>query len=350
MAMWRVYLVFLTLLVTSCSPPPPCDYDLFGEEEFVADSQIIYEEGKFGILALEGQVFADLPPDALEPYADKIAEDDVLNVVLFHPSRRDLMDVIHSVCTRTGGFKVAQGYLYLPDFPPMYVAGLTLSEAKEKLTSYLRTSMPDADIFVTFKERPSHKVELLGSVQRDSIEVDGRVCLYEILAKAHLPQDANLYASYLLRDNRPLKVDMNRLIREGDMSQNLVMRAGDKIYIANGLEKTALVMGEVRAPRPIPLVSGSLSLREALALAGGIPYTGDERHIQVIRGDICCPKIFVLSMKRVVHENNHHLLLIPGDVVYVSQKPITKWNIFLSELAPTLNIVLTSQAIYNLTR
>ena len=75
---------------------------------------------------------------------------------------------------------------------------------------------------------------------------------YEILAKAHMPPDANLYASYLLRQDRPLKVDMNRL------------------------------------------------------------------------------------------------LLIPGDVVYVSQKPITEWNIFLTQLAPTLDALLSAQAIYKL--
>lgn len=316
----------------------------------MADSEFIYEQGKFGIMTFEGKLFCDLPPDALEPYVDRIAEDDVLNVVLFHPSRRDLMDAVHSVCSRTGGFKVTDGQIYLPDFPPMQVAGLTLAQARERLTEQLRTSMQDVDVFVSFNARPSHKVNLLGMVQQDSIEVDGRVRLYEVLAKSHLPPDANLYASYLLRDDRPLKVDMNRLIRDGDMSQNIVMRAGDKIYIANGFEKTALVMGEVRVPRPIPLVTGSISLREALALSGGIPYTGDERHIQIIRGEICNPKIFVLSMQRVLHESNHHLLLIPGDVVYVSQKPITQWNIFLSQLAPTLNTIVTAQAIYSFTR
>lgn len=342
--------LFLFLLLTACSPPPGIDYDIFGEEEFVADSRLISEQGKFGILSMEGKLFADLPEDALEPYVDRIAEDDLLNVVLFHPSRRDLMDAVHSVCTRTGGFKVTGGMIYLPDFPPMKVAGLTLSEAKIKLTDQLQASMQDVEVFVSFKERPSHKVELMGLVQPASLEVDGRVRLYEVLAKAHLPPDANLYASYLVREDIPLKVDMNRLVREGDMSQNLVMHAGDKIYIAHGLEKTALVMGEVRAPRPIPLFSGTISLREALALSGGIPYTGDDQHIQVIRGHISCPKIFVLSMKRVIHETNDHLLLIPGDVVYISQKPITEWNIFLSQLAPTLSTILTAQAIYHFTK
>lgn len=321
-----------------------------GVEEFTAESDLIYEQGKFGILALEGKVFEDLPEDALDCYIDTIKEDDVLNVVLYHPSRRDLMDAVHSVCQRTGGFKISKGMIHLPDFTPTKVEGLTLEEAKTCLSEKLNSSIKDVEIFISFKERPSHKVELMGLVRRDSVEVDGRVRLYEVLAKSFLPPDANLYASYLLRDGIPLKVDMNRLIREGDMSQNIVMRGGDKIYIANVLEKTALVMGEVRRPRPIPLVSGAISLREAIALAGGIPFTGDDSRIHVIRGEVCNPQIYILSMKHVLQENNNRLLLIPGDVVYVTEKPITSWNIFLTQLQPTVNLILSGQAIYNFTR
>ena len=346
----RMHLYFLLFALLFSCTKPPCDYDIFGEEEFAADSEVIDEEGKYGILSMEGKVFQELPDDALLTYKDTLAEDDLLNVALFHPSRRDLMDRVQAVSDRAGGFRVQEGKLSLPDFPSVDVVGLTLPQAKDKLKKNYAESIQDIDVFLAFKERPSHKVELAGLVQLDNVPVDGRVRLYEILAKAHLPPDANLFASYVLRDDRPLKVDLNRLIRDGDMSQNLVMKAGDKIYIGNAFEKTAIVMGEVRRPRPIPLVTGSISLREALALSGGIPFTGDEKHIQIIRGGIQLPKIFVLSMRRVLHENNRRLLLIPGDVVYVSEKPITKWNVFLAQLTPTLTAVLTAQAIYSLTK
>lgn len=343
-------LLFL-LLFSSCSNKlSNPNYEIFGEEEFTAESDLIYEQGKFGILSLEGKCFEDLTPDALDSYQDTIAEDDVLTVVLYHPSRRDLMDSIYSVCERLKGFKVVNGMIQLPDFPPTKVAGLTLEEAKEALSEGLKGSVRDVEVFVNFRERPSHKVEIMGRVHRASIEVDGKVRLYEVLAKSALSQDANLYASYVLRGDTPLKVDINRLIRDGDMSQNIVMRAGDKIYIANSLEKTALVMGEVRHPRPIPLVTGSISLREAIAMSGGIPFTGDDRCIHVIRGEVCQPQIFVLSMKTILQENNNRLLLIPGDVVYVAEKPITSWNVFLTQLQPTINMILSGQAIYNLSR
>lgn len=341
----------LLFLLSACTQHVvDCNYTIYGIDEFTTESDHIYTEGKYGILELEGKVFRDLPPNALDCYIDTISEDDVLNVVLYHPSRRDLMDSIHFVCERAGGFQVVEGRIHLPDFPPIEVAGLTLSEAKEKLTEQFRDNMKGIEVFLTFRHRPSHKIELIGQVKRDSIEVDGRVRLYEVLAKAFLPPDANLHASYVLREGCPLKVDLNRLIREGDMSQNIVMRPGDKIYIGNTLQKTALVMGEVRRPSPIPLPTGTMSLREAIALSGGIPFTGDDRHIHIIRGDVCQPQIYVISMKNVLQENNNRLLLIPGDVVYVTEKPITRWNIFLQQLQPTLTFFTNAAVLYDVTR
>lgn len=344
-------LSLLFLLLAGCSPHEiaPC-YEVYGLEEFSAESDLIAREGKFGIMALEGKTFQDLSEDDLKAYKETLTEGDRIQVVLYHPGRQDLVDSIHMVSERIGGFKVEGGEITLPGFEPIYVLGLSLDEAKKKMNGALQSSVRGLEVFLSFKERTSRKVELMGLVRQDSLEVDGKIRLYEVLAKASIAPDANLYASYLIRCGLPLKVDMNRLIREGDMSQNIVMRPGDKIYIANALEKTALVMGEVRRPRPIPLITGSISLREAIALSGGIPFTGDDKHINIIRGDVVEPQIYVLSMDSVLQENNRRLLLIPGDVVYISEKPITRWNIFLTQLQPTLNLILSAQAIYNFTR
>jgi polysaccharide biosynthesis/export protein len=119
------------------------------------------------------------------------------------------------------------------------------------------------------------------------------------------------------------------------MSQNIVMKGGDKIYIAEPSAATLMIMGEVREEKVIDLTSGSISLREALALAHGIPFTGDKSYIQVIRGNIAHPKIYLLNWEHVLHLPNSSLLLMPGDIVYVASKPITEWNRFISQLLPS---------------
>ena len=79
-----------------------------------------------------------------------------------------------------------------------------------------------------------------------------------------------------------------------------------------------------------------LSLREALTRAGGIPYTGDKRFIQVVRGNILRPKIYTLNWQHVMRLPTSSLLLMPGDIVYVAATPITEWNRFITQIFPTL--------------
>lgn len=339
----QLLLLISILLLSSCSCRPSCDYyDVYGADEFVIDSYQI-KEGKRAILELEGIFLPDLPETAMQEYKDLIAEDDILNIVVFHPSRRDLMESYQFINNAVGGFRVHEGKVDLPDIPPVAVEGLSLDEAKEKLRERLSDEFKDIEVFITYRDRLTRKVEITGLTGVSTIPVDGKIRLFEVISKAHIPPHANLFMSYVLRDGCPLNVDLYKLVNEGDMSQNIVMRGGDKIYIANPADTSVMMMGEVLHPKPVQLPYGFMSLREAIVSAGGIPFTGDKECIQVIRGNLECPKIYVLSWKHIVHLPNDSLLLMPGDTVYVTAKPITEWNRFIDQLLPSF---LGAQAIY----
>lgn len=338
--------LILILIATSCSTP--ChDYAIMGADEFVTDSYCI-RQGKLAILAMEGIDVGELPPDAMDEYRDVIAEDDILNIAIFHPSRKDLMDCIQFINDTVGGFRVRNGYVEIPDIAAVEVVGLTLEEARQKLGDKYREQIHDVEIFVSYKDRLSRKVELTGMVEIPTVPVDGKIRLYEVIAKSHIPPMANLFMSYVVRDGCPLPIDMHRLINKGEMCQNIVMRGGDKVFIANPADSTVILMGELRAPKAVSLPYGFMSLREALVAAGGIPFTGDSHHIQVIRGNLLCPKIYVLSWEHIVHLPNDSLLLMPGDCVYISEKPITQWNRFIEQLLPSFNGLQTGYNVYRI--
>lgn len=329
-----VSLLLLLLLCTGCASRPCHNYPVFGADEFVIDSYKI-QQGKLAILEMEGIELFEPPPSAMEEYKDVIAEDDILNIAVYHPNRKDLMQAIQFINDSVGGFRVYRGFVDIPDIPPVYVSGLTLDEAREKIQEQFRREIQNIEVFVTYKDRLSRKVEITGMVSTPTVPVDGKIRLYEVLAKAHIPPNANLFMSYVIRDGDPLAIDLHRLINQGDMSQNIVMRGGDKIFIANPADSTVMLMGELLHPKAVNLPYGYMSLREALVTAGGIPFTGDKQNIQVIRGDLQCPKIYVLSWEHIIHLPNDSLLLMPGDTVYVSEKPITKWNRFIEQLLPS---------------
>ena len=329
--MIRSFLCLGLLFLASCGGPY-MGKDLFGADEFVLDSYKI-REGKLSILEMEGEPLEELDEAFLEEYKDTIHEDDILQIAYYNPKRTDITEAVAQIGAMIG-YRVTDGKILLPDLAPIEVAGLTLEEARAKIQKEYESQIRDSEVFLTYKDRIARRVSLMGLVATPSVPVNGKVRLYDVLSMARVPPEANLFKSYVERDSRLLPVDMNRLLKEGDMRQNIVMRGDDKIYIASPGAATVMVMGEVGCQRTLPLPSGSIPLREALAEAGGIPYTGDKSYIQVIRGNIAKPKIYTLNWEHVIHLPNNSLLLIPGDIVYVAPKPITEWNRFISQLLP----------------
>jgi polysaccharide export outer membrane protein len=307
--------------------------ELYGADEFVLDSYKI-REGKFSILELEGVTYDELDEAMLKEYPDAIANGDVLQIAVYNPRRPELAATVAQIGA-TIGYRVIEGKIQLPDLSSIEVAGLSLAEARRALQEAYQKEVRDTEVFLSYKDRMVRKVELAGMVAVPSVPVDGKIRLYDILALARVPTDANLFRSYVSREGKLLPVDISKLLKEGDMTQNIVMRGGDKVYIADPGAASLMVMGEVAQERVLPLPSGYLSLRHALAAAGGIPYTGDKSYIQIIRGNICKPKIYTVSWEHVIHLPNESLLLMPGDIVYVAAKPITEWNRFISQLLPS---------------
>ncbi len=339
----RLVFSFLILCMTGCGQTS-FNYPVLGPDDFVMDSYKI-REGKLAILDFEGRPLDGLPSDAMDEYKDSIQEDDILNIAVFHPTRKDLIQTI-SFLNESIRFRVQKGMLDIPDLPPLKVQGLTLEEAKNLIQSRYREQIQDIEVFVSYKDRLQRKVDLTGLVGMSYIPVDGKMRLYEILAKAKVPNEANLFMSYVLRDGRPLAVDLYRLRNKGEMSHNIVMKGGDQIFIASPNEALVTVMGEVSVPLGIPIPKGYMSLREALVAARGIPFTGDRSAIQVIRGNLQEPKIYALSWEHIVHLPNDSLLLMPGDTVYVTEKPITKWNRFISQILPSFSGIQSGYGTY----
>jgi polysaccharide export outer membrane protein len=332
--MTRLILFVFSLCLAGCGGPY-MGKDLFGADEFVLDSYKI-REGKFAILEMEGRDTEELDESLLDEFQDRIHEDDVLRIALYHPKRGDMVQAVEYVGNQIG-YRVVNGQISLPDLPPVAVGGLTLEEARQKIQDHYQKHIRDTEVFVAYKERIVGKVELMGAVATPSVPVDGKLRLYDVLSKARVPNNANLFKSYIIREGKMLPVDMRKLIQDGDMQQNIVMRAGDKIYIADTSAASLMVMGEVGRECVVALPNGFMSLRHALAAAGGIPYTGDKSYIQIIRGNIARPKIYTLSWEHVIHLPNDSLLLMPGDIIYVAAKPITEWNRFISQLLPSFS-------------
>ncbi|MCH9611163.1 MAG: hypothetical protein S4CHLAM81_14600 [Chlamydiales bacterium] len=294
------------------------------------------KQGKFSILEMEGECISYLSPDLLEEYEDVIENGDIISVVMQHPTRKDLCAEVNAI---SGSLPVNNDTIFMPQLGHVEVKGLTFEEAKNRIREAFDDEIKGTEIFLRYQSRERAKIELIGEVGVRELPVNGRVRLFEVLSKAGISPNTNLFKSYVLRDELMLPVDMSKLVLEGDMSQNIVMRPGDKIFIASAAMANVMIMGEVGIASVIPVPTGSISMRQALASAGGIPFTGNRQCIQVIRGSALNPKIYRLSWNHITFLPNDALLLMPGDTIYITETPITKWNRFINQLLPSSMLI-----------
>ena len=119
---------------------------------------------------------------------------------------------------------------------------------------------------------------------------------------------ADLRRSFVMRDGQMLPVDFHRLVKEGDMSQNIYLRPDDFVYVPSAIARDVFVLGAVLQPRPV-VYRRRMSLVAAIANAQG-----------TIK-DAYLSQIAIVDYKEIVKGKAPDVLLEPGDIVYVPFTP-----------------------------
>jgi len=132
---------------------------------------------------------------------------------------------------------------------------------------------------------------------------------------------------------------LRRYIKQPELNVRVVDFRGRKVY----------VIGEVNKPGFVPLNDQPLSITDAIVLTGGLdPNAADPSHIYVIRGSIARPDVYWLDASTpealLLAEHFH---LNPGDILFISSAPATRWNRVLNQLLPTIQTVWYTKAIIN---
>jgi polysaccharide export outer membrane protein len=115
-------------------------------------------------------------------------------------------------------------------------------------------------------------------------------------------------------------VDFQRLLREGDLSQNVYLQADDFIYVPPLKSSQVHILGAVLQPRS-ERMSGSLTVIQAIALAGGTVPDACLPNVAILRGSLAHPQIAIVAVNDVLQGKAPDVRLDPGDIVYVPYTP-----------------------------
>jgi polysaccharide export outer membrane protein len=185
------------------------------------------------------------------------------------------------------------GTISLDFYGKVYVAGLTPTEAKEKLVLHLRKFLTD---------------EALGLIEKS----DG--------------QETPLHP----RDSDRVYVD--------------VTAYNSKVYY---------VLGDVAAPGRLP-ITGNETVLDALNYAGGLAPTASVPNIRLVRPappGACCEQVLPINYAAIVNAGDPttNYQLMPGDRVVVYRDPIVRATVFIDRLAAPFNAVVQTILTYSFT-
>jgi protein involved in polysaccharide export with SLBB domain len=132
-----------------------------------------------------------------------------------------------------------------------------------------------------------------------------------------------------------LRVDFARLLREGDMSQNIYLQPDDFIYVPSTTVGNVHVLGAVNLPRSLDYAN-ELTLVQAVSQAGGIVRREAHlSHVAIVRGTLVEPQIAVVDLNAILSGKAPDIALQPQDIVFVPFTPYRVLNRYVDLILDT---------------
>lgn len=211
------------------------------------------------------------------------------------------------------------------------VRGKTIDELRQHLNGILADYHRDARVIITPSKLGSKQYTVLGEVRKNgTYSLDRPVTLLQALAEAGgfnlgksgegAVQLADLRRSFVVRNGNRIPVDMESLYLAGDMTQNVHVEPGDYIYVASKLRNEVYVFGSVNTPG-VKAIESRMTTLGAIAAAEGFSEQAWRDRVLIIRGKMDNPETIVMPLNKVLHGKSHDIEILPGDIVYVHNRP-----------------------------
>jgi polysaccharide export outer membrane protein len=216
------------------------------------------------------------------------------------------------------------GKISLPLLDDLQASGLSPAQLREVITTKLKEYMNVPNVTVIVAEVNSYNIFVQGEVHEPGVHVLHQpMTLLHLISKVKgVTERADLSRAYLLRHNERLPVDFYALLIKGDVTQNLVLRPDDLIFIPDNFDNRVTVVGAVNTPKVIPFREG-LTILDAILEAGGFTKFAARNSTRIIRRNGEKIEKIPVKITNIINKGNvnENILLQPGDTVLVSPSP-----------------------------
>jgi polysaccharide export outer membrane protein len=245
----------------------------------------------------------------------------VVNPPVIRLSLGDLIEIgVYNVPELNTKARVGNsGDVYLPLIDYVHVAGLTVEEAQALMEKRLEDGgfVRNPHVTIFLDESTSEGVTILGEVSRPGIySALGNRRLYDLISAAGgFTAAAGRKVSIIHANNsEAVTVNLPRNLAD-DLQDNVEIRPGDTITIPRA--PVVYVVGDVGRPTGLLVDNGSLTVLQALALAGGTNHTAKLGGVKIIHKGPGGPTETRVPLKKMLEAKAPDMTLQADDILFV---------------------------------
>lgn len=240
------------------------------------------------------------------------------------------------------------GMVSLPRIGLMKIQGMSLAQVTERVNNQLKQYYQAPEVTLLMRAYKNNRVYMLGQVSHPGVvHLPGSATLLEAIAMAGgVIKDTAGNSPPLNRciigrgKDKVIWLDLRDLLENGNISLNARLKNGDVVFIPQGQNVVAFILGEVRQPGPI-LLRSQMTVLEAIARAGGMTKDADPTKVYLIRPEGEKTLVYEIDTNHWVERADlrKNLVLREGDYIYVGELGVSRFNYYLTHILPGLQVV-----------
>ena len=227
-----------------------------------------------------------------------------------------------------------RGEIILPLLGKINVKDKSIAEVEENISVQLEENFlqnPQVSLFI--EEYRSQQITVMGAVHSpDVYPVRKPHSIFEMLSlaggftsnasdkiKVRTIQVDKATGEQVEQD---LILSVNKLLEGAEDASSLRLTGGDSILVPDA--GVIFIEGAVEKPGSYTM-EGETTVLKAIAVAGGVPWSGDEGRVQVIRDIGGEPFAIDVNLHRVRKQQGDDITLEDGDIVVVDHSPTKRF-------------------------
>jgi polysaccharide export outer membrane protein len=254
-------------------------------------------------------VFVPALAMAVAPAPYVIGPEDVLDIQVW--DNKDL---------NFGGFVRPDGKISLPLLGEVHAADKTVQQFQDELTRLYEKTVKQPLVTVIVRDIKSRPVYFVGGFGRTGpLQLMRDLTLLEAASMVGIAPAGDAEKGYVLRGDRRIPVDFDKLLKKGDLTQNLPLETRDIVVIP--VAEKVYLQGEVKGAGVIKYTE-DLTLLKAITEAGGLSPMAAGGRIDILRTEGEKKVRFRVNLDKILDgsDKNPDVKLKPDDIIFVPQR------------------------------